>query len=344
VGQHDREKAVPSSGIGVEPMMEDGYRRVDVATVEQADTANRRHFHDLAGFSAAQQFGLRQPAVSAGVDPAQHIGSGEVAVRGRSSRLMTRFLREIDGALERDLPFLVTGGTGTYERRAKRKMRGGGQSCVLGDVCLLTRGPQHLYRRAHRARGDLRLSCFEQRSNSGRGGRAVNLGRFRFGREEYCGLRVAPELAVEQPHGRFQLPARCQRVTAHRVRANEQLLVRVRQGVQCDKRLACLTPSSRLPTLSALSVASCSTASVSAVNRRRSPISHVSKAAQSGNCMPSSSSARRGLHRATRPLLPMTRVWTGPNDGAVNVANTHGCAASDSGIPLPPASPARMSW
>ena len=46
---------------------------------------------------------------------------------------------------------------------------------------------------------------------------------------------VAAELATEQPHGRLQLPARGQRVTAHRVRADEQLLVRVRQGVQCDE-------------------------------------------------------------------------------------------------------------
>ncbi len=27
--------------------------------------------------------------------------------------------------------------------------------------------------------------------------------------------------------------------------------------------------------------------------------------------------------------LAMTRVWTGPKEGAVNVANTHGCAAGD---------------
>ena len=40
----------------------------------------------------------------------------------------------------------------------------------------------------------------------------------------------------------------------------------------------------------------------------------------------------------------MTRVWTGPKEGAVKVANTHGWMATDSGTPLPPASPARMSW
>ena len=53
---------------------------------------------------------------------------------------------------------------------------------------------------------------------------------------------------------------------------------------------------------------------------------------------------RRGRHLATVPPGLTTRVWTGPKEGAVKVANTHGCAASDSGIPLPPASPARMSW
>lgn len=31
--------------------------------------------------------------------------------------------------------------------------------------------------------------------------------------------------------------------------------------------------------------------------------------------------------------------WTGPNEGAVRVANTHGCAAMVSGTPLPPARP-----
>ena len=35
--------------------------------------------------------------------------------------------------------------------------------------------------------------------------------------------------------------------------------------------------------------------------------------------------------------------WTGPNEGAVKVANTHGCSAMVSGMPLPPVSPARTS-
>jgi hypothetical protein len=34
---------------------------------------------------------------------------------------------------------------------------------------------------------------------------------------------------------------------------------------------------------------------------------------------------------------------TGPKEGAVKVANTTGWMATDSGTPLPPASPARMS-
>ena len=38
------------------------------------------------------------------------------------------------------------------------------------------------------------------------------------------------------------------------------------------------------------------------------------------------------------------REWTGPKDGAVKVANTTGCPATVSGMPLPPASPARMRW
>ena len=77
--------------------------------------AGQSLLHDFAGFAAARRFGLRQPAVSAGVDPAQDIGSGEVAVRGRSGRPMTRFVGGIDGALERDLALLVARGTGADE-------------------------------------------------------------------------------------------------------------------------------------------------------------------------------------------------------------------------------------
>jgi len=55
-------------------------------------------------------------------------------------------------------PFLMACGTGADERRTQREMRSGGQSRVLGDVCLLARGPQHLHRRAHRTSGHLRLS------------------------------------------------------------------------------------------------------------------------------------------------------------------------------------------
>jgi putative transposase len=52
--------------------------------------------------------------------------------------------------------------------------------------------------------------------------------------------------------------------------------------------------------------------------------------------------SRRG--RQGRTVLPrIRREWTGPNDGAVSVANTHGCAVIVSGMPLPPASPARTS-
>jgi hypothetical protein len=40
----------------------------------------------------------------------------------------------------------------------------------------------------------------------------------------------------------------------------------------------------------------------------------------------------------------MRRECTGPKDGAVKVANTHGCPATVSGMPLPPVSPARTSW
>lgn len=98
---------MPPSRVGAEPVAEVGDCRVDVATVEQAHTANRGHFHDFAGFAASQRLGLREPAVSPRVDSAQNIGSGEVAVCGRSGRPMTRFLGEIDGALERDLALLV---------------------------------------------------------------------------------------------------------------------------------------------------------------------------------------------------------------------------------------------
>ena len=38
------------------------------------------------------------------------------------------------------------------------------------------------------------------------------------------------------------------------------------------------------------------------------------------------------------------RAWTGPKEGAVKVANTAGWVATSSGMPLPPISPARMSW
>lgn len=38
------------------------------------------------------------------------------------------------------------------------------------------------------------------------------------------------------------------------------------------------------------------------------------------------------------------RVWTGPNDGAVRVANTRTCRATLSGTDLPPDSPARTRW
>jgi hypothetical protein len=36
-------------------------------------------------------------------------------------------------------------------------------------------------------------------------------------------------------------------------------------------------------------------------------------------------------------------MWTGPNDGAVNVVKTQGWLATVSGTPLPPLRPARMS-
>ncbi len=48
--------------------------------------------------------------------------------------------------------------------------------------------------------------------------------------------------------------------------------------------------------------------------------------------------SRRGRQGSTLPLRSR-RAWTGPNDGAVKVANTHGCSATDSGTPLPPIRP-----
>ena len=44
----------------------------------------------------------------------------------------------------------------------------------------------------------------------------------------------------------------------------------------------------------------------------------------------------------SRPRRPVRVVWTGPKLGAVRVANTHGCAATVSGTPLPPVRPERM--
>src|SRR5215469_13389071 len=110
---------------------------------------------------------------------------------------MTGLPGKVDGTLERDLTLLVARGAGADERRAECEMRGCGQGCVLDAVCLIARGPQHLHRRAHRARGDLRLPRLEQRPDAGRGGRAVDLGRPRLGREEHRGLWVAAELATE---------------------------------------------------------------------------------------------------------------------------------------------------
>ena len=40
----------------------------------------------------------------------------------------------------------------------------------------------------------------------------------------------------------------------------------------------------------------------------------------------------------------MGRVWTGPKEGAVKVANTAGWVATAGEMPLPPISPERMSW
>jgi hypothetical protein len=50
---------------------------------------------------------------------------------------------------------------------------------------------------------------------------------------------------------------------------------------------------------------------------------------------------RLGRHRWSRPSLSRER-WTGPKEGAVSVVNTHGWVATLT--PLPPESPARMSW
>lgn len=44
-------------------------------------------------------------------------------------------------------------------------------------------------------------------------------------------------------------------------------------------------------------------------------------------------------------MCPPLRVeWTCPNEGAVRVANTSGCAPTEAGTVFPPATPARMSW
>ena len=53
----------------------------------------------------------------------------------------------------------------------------------------------------------------------------------------------------------------------------------------------------------------------------------------------------RQSHRSGRcRCASTTRVWTGPKEGAVKVANTAGCAATVAGTPLPPTRPARRSW
>jgi len=52
---------------------------------------------------------------------------------------------------------------------------------------------------------------------------------------------------------------------------------------------------------------------------------------------------RRGRQARTRPSFSR-RAWTGPNDGAVRVTKTQGWSATVAGMPLPPVSPARMSW
>jgi hypothetical protein len=51
----------------------------------------------------------------------------------------------------------------------------------------------------------------------------------------------------------------------------------------------------------------------------------------------------RGRQASTR-LSFSRRAWTGPNDGAVRVTKTHGWSATVAGMPLPPVSPARISW
>jgi hypothetical protein len=50
---------------------------------------------NLRSGAAGWRLGLRQPAVCTGVGPAQDIGCGKVAVRGRRSRPMTRVLGEM---------------------------------------------------------------------------------------------------------------------------------------------------------------------------------------------------------------------------------------------------------
>ena len=50
--------------------------------------------------------------------------------------------------------------------------------------------------------------------------------------------------------------------------------------------------------------------------------------------------SRRGRHRPELGRVP----WTGPNEGAVRVANTSGFSATVSGTPLPPVTPARIRW
>ncbi len=48
--------------------------------------------------------------------------------------------------------------------------------------------------------------------------------------------------------------------------------------------------------------------------------------------------------RSTRPPLRTRRAWTGPNEGAVSVTKAAGWPETLSGMPFPPARPARMSW
>lgn len=54
--------------------------------------------------------------------------------------------------------------------------------------------------------------------------------------------------------------------------------------------------------------------------------------------------SRRGRHQRAVPERSEPPVWTSPNEGAVKVANTAGCDATDSGTPLPPRSPAAIRW